>query len=127
MKYLFLLLLTFNVFAETPPANAYKANVYGYEVAVFVNVIFPSEYGIRALYFSDGGWIYLAEPSCFVSNIQTSDDADFCFSSAIDEINAAMDSALQPINAEPNGGTARLQWLIENKLKVQGNQLVFVQ
>lgn len=127
MKYLFLLLLSFNAFSESPPANAFKADVYGYEVAIFVNQIFSSEYGIRTLYFSDGGWIYLSEPTCFVNNIQTAEDADFCFSRAIDEINAAISTELQPINSEPDGGVSRLQWLIENKVKVQNNQFVFVQ
>jgi len=127
MKYLFLLLFSFNVFAESPPANSFKGNVYGYEVAVFVNQIFSGEYGIRSLYFSNGEWQYLAEPSCFTDNMTTAQDVDYCFGLAVNEINEAIEATLKPVSTEPSSGVMRLQWLIENKLKIQSDKLLFAQ
>ena len=93
----------------------------------FVNQIFDGEYGLRSLYFINGEWHYLVEPSCFTVNMTTAGDFDYCFSSAISEINAAIEATLKPISTEPSSGVMRLQWLIENKLSVQSDQLAFAQ
>lgn len=120
-----LLILSFNVLAERPPpASAFKGDMYGYEVAVYVNDIFSGQYGLRVSYKTDGGWVYITEPDFYASEIDTQAKADAMFLEVIDEINIAVYEALNDISQEPPGGIERMQWLLENKLSIVDNQLV---
>ena len=129
MKYLFLLILSFNVFAEEPPANTFRGQVYGYDIAVFVYEIFPrSQIGVKALYrSSDSEWTYLTETNIFLSDIQNKQYADAKFKDAINEINMAIDSVLRDSAIEKEYGQERIEWLINEKLRISDNHIVILQ
>ena len=122
---LILTLLSFNVFAENPPpAGAFRATLYGYEVALYVNEIFGSQYGVRAIYKSGDEWLYLDEPGFYESEIDTKEKADAKFRLLIDSINSEAYIKLNPISLEPEGGIDRIQWLLENNLSVIDNEII---
>lgn len=129
MKFLLLavtlLSVSFFSFAENPPpANAFRGTMYGYEVAIYINPIFSGNNGLRTVYKVDGGWRYLVEPDYFEGNADTKSKADAEFSRMISEINAAAYEQLQSISLEPDFGTDRIQWLLENKLSIVDNELI---
>jgi len=123
---LFLLaLICFNSSAEAPPpANAFKGVMYGYEVSVYVSEIFGTQYGLRAVYKSGGEWHYLAEPDFYESDVDSKQKANEKFIQMITIINSAAYDALNDISLEPNCCSARIQWLLENKLKIVDGELV---
>lgn len=124
MKYLFLLLISFSALAEPPPpANAFKGQMYGYEVAIYIEDIFSSQYGLRTVYFANGEWHYITSPSFYDQEIDTKEKADALFKQMVDQINLAVYEELNPISQEPNCCVERIQWLIENKLTIVENQL----
>lgn len=128
MKYLFLLLLSFNTFAITPPAKSFLGEIYGYPIAIYLTTYSENvEYGITAVYKNNDEWIFLWEPYVYTVGGETEEQLDNKFNAAIVEINGAIQDKLAPITQIPSNGGERLTWLIENKLKVQNNQLVFVQ
>jgi len=121
-------LFSFNVYAENPPpANAFIGTMYGYEVAVFQKTDDMSGLvGIKAIYKSDGSWVYLLHPTVnpFDGSLDTKASTDASFALMIDEINDKAYEVLRPISLEPDKGEDRLQWLIENKLDVVDDRLV---
>jgi len=123
---LLLLTLSFGTLAEAPPpANAFRGVVYGYEIAIYVEVIFPgSQYGLRTIYKVDGGWTYLVEPDFYEENVNTQAKADAEFIRMISEINLAAYEQLQDISLEPSSGVERIQWSLENKTATVDNEII---
>jgi len=128
MKYLLiaLLFITSSALAgiNDPPASAVCAadqgtTVYGYNVCVWPTFGaggVTDEYGLRAAYFDNGAWIYLAERTHFISNFTNEVSTDQYFATFVDAINEAIETELAPFGGgnEPVSGIARIQWLAGN-------------
>lgn len=128
MKYLLVLLIAFSFQAvaniNNPPASAVCAEdqgtaVHGYNVCVWPTYAaggYTDEYGLRAAYFTDGEWVFLAERTHFIVNFTDEETTDRYFASFIDVINDAIESQLAPAGGgdEPASGIARIQWLAGN-------------
>jgi hypothetical protein len=131
MKYLILALALFtsSVFADlnTPTAKAVCGQVYGFEVCVWPTyaVGFDDEYGLRAVYKSDGKWVFLAESTNFINKMVDKASTDFYFNSFVADINTQIETQLKPVSGvEPNSGIARIEWLVA-RLSFSNNQLVY--
>lgn len=113
--------------ANAPPANAFRGTLYGYEVAIYVNYIFGSEYGLRSVFKVDGDWVYFTEPTFFEAEVSTKADTDKVFSKLVSMINAAAYEILRDDDGggsvEPSEGVARIQWLLE-RLTIVDNELI---
>jgi len=128
MKYLLiaLLFITSSALAgiNDPPASATCAadqgtTVYGYNVCVwpaFGAGGQDTEYGLRAAYFDNGAWVFLAERTHFISNFTDEVTTDQYFASFVETINEAIETELAPFGggSEPASGIARIQWLAGN-------------
>jgi len=120
-----ILIASFSTLAEPPPpASAFRGVLYGYDVAIYVHPIFGSEIGLRIVYKAGNDWIYIAEPTFYISEVDTQAKTDAKFVELIGLINIATYNELNPISQEPEVGEERMQWLLENKLTIVNNELV---
>lgn len=100
---------------HTPSANAKKLTVYGKVVALTTEKIF-TDHSIKAVYFDNGVWYYLAQPSFYPSEIDTKEKCDEVLNQALSSINAAINDVIKPKEQgdEPENGIERIEWLMGN-------------
>ncbi len=96
---------------------------YGKECKLEFKKVFGDEWGLRAEYKDERGeYNYIAEPTMFASNLVTTEATDAAYTNALDEINAAMEALFGGVD-EPESGTDRILWLMDNRTKVVDNKL----
>lgn len=113
----------------TPPATAARFTVYGAQCALRLNVIVPGVMlGLRCEALINDEWSYVKEVSFTPEEISTKADTDAVFQKCLDEINVSLEEALGGGNPseEPESGEERIQWLLDNRLKVVDNKLTML-
>lgn len=95
---------------------------YGKECRLNLNMIFTDNYELRAEYKEGSEWKYIAAPSFYGSTLNTKEKTDEYYQKALDEVNSAMEKMPGGVS-EPENGTDRIQWLIDNKTIVENNKL----
>ena len=109
--------------SNKPQPGAKSFVINDHQIVVWVNQIFESEYGLRTVYKKGEDYIYIAEPSLFLSEITTKEATDAVFDSVISEINDAIKLVFSKKDVEPSAGIERVRWLLENKTFVINNEL----
>lgn len=109
--------------SNNPAADAMTFSVNNHEIIVWVNRIFESEYGLRAVYKKGGYYFYIAEPSVFVGDLISKEATDEAFNNVISEINKAIVEVFSKKDVEPSVGIERVRWLLSNKTTVKDNKL----
>lgn len=111
-----------------PPADAFRGMLYGYEVAVYHNEVFPaSEYGYRALVKLNGDWAYLDEPTYFASELKNRQDCYDVAAVLVSTISATAYDVLKPDDGgsvEPDFGAELMAWILNNKAAVVNDEIV---
>lgn len=95
---------------------------YGKECRLKLNLIFGTEYGMRAEYKEGDSWLYISEPTFPESEITTTEATDAVHQAAYDTINAKMEEMFGK-DEVPESGVARIQWLMDNRTTVENNKL----
>jgi hypothetical protein len=97
---------------------------YGKECRLTFIKIFDGQWGLRAEYKNNSGeWAYIAAPTIWTDALTTKEVTDAAYQKALGEINIATRAMLGKASSEPTSGTARIQWLVDNKTVVVDNNL----
>jgi len=97
---------------------------YGKECRLTFSFIFAGQWGLRSEYKNNSGdWIYIAEPTIFETNLTTTESTDEAYKKSLDKINIAMAEMFGGDTSEPESGTDRIKWLVDNKTIVENNNL----
>ncbi len=115
----------------TPSANAFMfeltSNNKDYDVYIDVtnfpdtNDFLDCRYREKG---TNGEWLWVLSPDLF--NLEDTQSTDKAFSEAISKINEKLKKTfnLQEVSAIPDKGVDRLKWLLSNRLKWSGKELL---
>lgn len=98
---------------------------YNKQCRLTLNMMFPGQYELRSEYQKEGVWTYILGPTLFESNMTTKEDTDDEYVKALDAINEKMAAMFGEEPAEPESGSERILWLMDNKTFVENNELKY--
>jgi len=96
---------------------------YNKQCRLTLSQMFPGQYGLRAEYQKEGNWTYITAPTLFESKMTTKESTDDEYIKALAEINSKMAEMFGEEPSEPESGSERIQWLMDNKTFVENNEL----
>ena len=94
---------------------------YGKKCRLILNEVFTDTFSLRAGWHNGTDWIYIHGET--LGDISTKEKCDAEFKRCLAVINKDMAELWSKDKPEPKSGINRIQWLIDNSVYVENNEL----